>query len=490
MRKKFFRALLIITGILLVILLINTFRLTPVQKQVEPVSKKEISNNAVTNLSKGVQFATNSYQEDSMLDTAAFKGFRRFLEQTYPLVHGTLQRERVNEYGLLYKWQGKRSDLRPVILIGHYDVVPVEAAAEKEWQQKPYSGLVKDGYIWGRGTMDDKLSVLGLLESVEMLLKENYSPERTVFLAFGHDEEIGGEKGAKSIAALLKSRNVKAELVLDEGHIIGRGLVPGIERDVGMIGTAEKGFMSVELSVDMEGGHSSMPAKETSIEVLARAVVKLRDNQFDKRFSEPINDFFRSVGPEMPFLQKMVISNRWLFKGILLNMYSKTNSGNALVRTTTAPTIFNSGIKENVLPAKAVAVLNFRILPGETTAGVLDHLKEVIADERVKIRTLPFFSEPSPVSPVNNGAYSAIEKTIRQTFPSAIVAPNLVIGATDSHYYTVVSDNVYRFLPLVTNSKDLERFHGIDERIAVEDYKDCIRFYYQLIRNCCGEKLQ
>lgn len=479
--------MLILLAVLILVLLINTFRLSSVQKQVEPVAKKTISDNAVSNLSKGVQFATNSWQDASMLDTAAFMGYRRFLEQAYPKVHSSLQRELVNEYGLLYKWQGKRNDLGPIILMAHYDVVPVEAAAEKEWTEKPYSGLVKNGYIWGRGTMDDKLSVQGILESVELLLNENYVPDRTVYMAFGFDEEIGGEKGAKAIAALLKSRNVKAEMVLDEGHIIGRGLVPGIDKDVAMIGTSEKGFLSVELSVDMEGGHSSMPAKETSIEVLSRAVVKLRDNQPGKRFSEPIEDFFKYVAPEMPFTQRMVISNRWLFKGVLLNMYSKSNSGNALVRTTTAPTIFNSGIKDNVLPSRATAVFNFRILPGETTQGVLDHLKETIADDRVKIRTLPFFSEPSPVSPVNNAPFNAIEKTIRQTFPAAIVAPNLVIGATDSRYYTAVSGNVYRFLPLITDSKDLERFHGIDERIKVEDYKDVIRFYYQLLKNTGGE---
>jgi carboxypeptidase PM20D1 len=487
MRKRFFRVLLILLAVLIVILLINTFRFSSVQKEVQPAAKIQVSDSAVNHLSESVRFATNSYQEANRMDTAAFKGFARFLARTYPKVHASMQRELVNEHGLLYKWQGKRNDLAPIILMAHYDVVPVEAAAEKEWTQKPYSGIVKDGYIWGRGTMDDKVSVLGLMESAEMLLNEGYTPERTIYFAFGQDEEIGGEQGAKAIAALLKSRNIKAEMVLDEGHIIGKGLVPGIEKDVAMIGTSEKGFMSVELSIASEGGHSSMPPKETSIELLARAVVKLREEQPDKHFSAPIEDFFASVGPEMPFFQKLVIGNRWLFTGVLLNMYSKTNSGNALVRTTTAPTIFSSGVKDNVLPTTAKAMLNFRILPGESTQSVLQHIKDVVADERITIKPMPFMSEPSPVSPVNVPAYNAIETTIRQTFPSALVAPNLVIGATDSRYYTAVSDNVYRFLPLVTDSEDLKRLHGIDERISVEAWKDCIRFYYQLMKNCSGD---
>lgn len=487
MRKRIFRVLLILLTLLVIVLLVNTYRFSSVQVQVPPIKKIAISDSAVIHLSRSVQIPTNSFQDTTRFDSAAFRSFISYLEQTYPAAHHTLKKEAVNTFGLLYKWEGKNPSLEPVVLMAHYDVVPVEAASEKEWTEKPYSGLVKDGFIWGRGTMDDKLSVIGILEAVEMLINSGHVPERSVYLAFGHDEEIGGIKGAKAIVGLLKSRKIRASMVLDEGYLVARGLVPGIEQDVAMIGIAEKGFMSVELSVDMEGGHSSMPAKETAVEVLARAVVKLRDGQLEKRISEPIEGFFEAVGPEMPFFNKMVIANRWLFSSVILNMYAKTPSGNALVRTTTAPTIFHSGVKDNVLPTKATAVLNFRILPGETTESVKEHIIEVADDDRIKMRVLLFFSEPSPVSSTSGDSYKAIEKTIRELYPSALVAPNLVIGATDSRYFSEISDNVYRFLPIIANSKDLERLHGIDERISIEDFKNSIRFYHRLLLNSTGK---
>jgi len=237
------------------------------------------------------------------------------------------------------------------------------------------------------------------------------------------------------------------------------------------------------LSLDYEGGHASMPQKETTIDILARAIVKLRENQPQSRICEPIEKFIEYIGPEMPFIQKLVFANKWLFEGVILNIYESAPASNSLVRTTTAPTIFNSGIKDNILPTSASATLNFRILPGETVDDILSHIKNVIDDERIKISTGGFKSNPSRVSSTESKGFKTINETIKQIFPDVLISASLVNGATDSRHYTMISDDVYRFLPITLTTEDLPRFHGINERLSVEALNDCCRFYYQLIIN-------
>ena len=230
--------------------------------------------------------------------------------------------------------------------------------------------------------------MISILEAVEKLLTENYQPERTIYLAFGHDEEISGLRGASVIAAALKDRGTVAEFILDEGYAVTVGMVPMIKKPVALIGTSEKGYLSVNMTVEMEGGHSAYPENETAITVLCKALDNIVGNQMKPVISEPLNDFMRYMGPEMPFYARAVFANKWLFKGVILKIYQGSKTSNAMVRTTTAPTVFNAGIKDNVIPTKAEAVVNFRILPGETTADVMEHLQSVISDDRVRILEL------------------------------------------------------------------------------------------------------
>jgi carboxypeptidase PM20D1 len=478
------KVLLFLTGlivVLLIIIVIKTMTFTSLQVKAEPVILQDFGNESATNLSKAVTFPTITYSIYSPIDTAAFNGFNNFLAEAYPLVTSKLKKEIFSEFSLLYTWEGKNPELKPVILMAHIDVVP--PGETDAWTKQPFSGENDGTYIWGRGTLDNKASLISILEAVERLLAENYQPERTIYLAFGHDEEIGGLKGASVIASALKERGVEAEFILDEGMAITIGMVPMINKPVAFIGTSEKGYLSVKMTVEMEGGHSMAPAKETAISVLNKALYNILNNQMKANISSPVKDFIRYIGPELPFYAKAIFANKWLFNGIILNIYKGTGSGNALVRTTTAPTIINAGIKDNVIPTKAEAVINFRILPGEKSTDVIQHLNDVISDSRAKISIFEEYNEPMLTSPSDVPGFKIIQATIQQVYPEVIVAPTMAIGGTDTKRYTEVSKNIYRFIPIVVTSDDMTRTHGLDERTKISDFIHGISFYYYLIRN-------
>lgn len=475
--KRFLLFVLAAILILVGVLLFNTFQFKSKQLAIESVPPPALSPTALTNFQKAIQYKTISFNEATPPDSAAFNGFHKFLETTYPLIHEKMELEKVAQYSLLYKWRGKDEAKNPIVLMAHQDVVPVEPGTESLWSVDAFEGIIKNDTIWGRGTTDDKMNLIAIMESIEKLLRENYQPERTIYLAFGHDEEIGG-KGAIAIAKLLESRGIKADLILDEGGIITRDKIPGMTQSVALVGTSEKGYLSLELMVEKNGGHSSMPAKETAIDILTQAIVRLRENQFEADLSQSSKDFMSYVGPEQPFLQKMVFANPWLFKGIIIGIYEQSNGGNAMVRTTIAPTILDAGVKDNVIPTIAKATVNFRILPGDNTEKVIKGVTEKIKDNRVKISQLSFGDDPSKVTPVDGFGFKTVEKAIRKSLPNVLVAPFLMIGATDSRHYGKVSDQIIKFSPM----NDPIGFHGIDERISVKGFQDGIWFYEQLIR--------
>jgi carboxypeptidase PM20D1 len=467
---------------LLIIIVMKTLLFRSLQVETEKVTISQFGNESVEHLSEAVKFPTISYTFDSPVDTTAFSGYIDFIAKTYPQIQGKLTREVFSNFSLLYTWKGKNPSLKPMILMAHSDVVP--AGDTSSWEKGPFSGENDGKYIWGRGTLDDKVAMISILEAVEKLLSEGYEPERTIYLAFGHDEEIGGLKGAGIIADALKGRGVEAEFVLDEGMVITDGILPMMKKPVALIGTSEKGYISVKLEVEMAGGHSSTPEKESALIVLNKAIYDLVNKQMKARISGPLDDFIRYVGPEMPFYARILFANKWLFKGIILNIYKGSASGNALVRTTTAPTIIHAGIKDNIIPTKAEAVVNFRILPGETSLDVLDHIKNVINDPRVKISPITEeISEPKPVSPTDTKGFSYISTALRQIYPEAVVATTLTLGSTDSKHFTSVTGNIYRIIPVILRSEDMSRIHGLNERTSIEEYKRGIGFYYQILKN-------
>lgn len=479
------KILLLLALLLLIFLAFLAFRTVTFQSRqlaVSPVAKIAVPDSARFRLSRALQFPTISPEDPATFDSAAFYNFQAFLRRAYPLAQAHLNPQTINGFSLLYHWPGSDPTLKPVILLGHLDVVPVAEESLTDWKAAPFGGAIKNGAIWGRGAIDDKMSVIGILEAVEILLQQDFRPKRTVYLAFGHDEEVGG-KGAQAMVKELQTQNIQAEFVLDEGYAITRKLVPGLETDVALIGIAEKGFASLELRVNVEGGHSSMPGNETAIDVLSKALVKLRENPFEAQITPPVAEFITHLGPEMQAFQKFAFANTWLLEPVILRTYQQTPSGNALVTNTMAPTIFKSGIKENVIPGEARAILNFRLLPGTSIKALVARVKNVTGDDRIKITVKDFSSEASPVSNPEAAGYQQLTKTIRQIFPNTLTAPALVLAATDSRFYYALSPNVYRFLPYTITKENINSFHGVNEKIAVSEFEDAIRFYVQLLKN-------
>ena len=467
--------------LLVAVLLVRTFFFSSRQQQFPEVEKIAVSDVAVLNLSAAVQFKTISYETDSLRDTLAFNVFHEFLYVRYPLLFSVLARENISSQSILLRWDGSDASLKPVIFLSHQDVVPATNEGGK-WSHDPFSGDTDGQFIHGRGTIDDKCGVLGWLEAVEYLLSKNFKPKRTIYFAFGHDEEAKGT-GAQGMARYLRKKNIEAEYILDEGGSITDGIIKEVKPNVAIIGIAEKGRAIIDLAVDVEGGHSSMPPKQTAIGILSEAIAKLEAHPFDARFDGGTKALFDYIAPEMNFGSKLVFANSWIFSPIIKKILSGKNSTNAAIRTTTAATIFSGGEKENVLPHHATATVDFRILPGETADDVLNHVNGVIKDERVKAKLRDGFNNPSAVSDINASGFKMISKSIKEIFPDVIVAPYLVLGVTDARHYQEVSKNIYRFIPLVLKDEDLKRIHGLNERIGKENYKDVIRFYVRLIEN-------
>lgn len=478
MIRKSLLLLLVLLVVLAAVILIRTWSFAPRNITVQANQLPRYDSLPLQHLMQSISYKTVSYGDSARFDSSAFIGLREFLQVTYPLVHAHMHREIIAGYSLLFRWEGKDPALNPIVLMAHQDVVPVEEGTENIWTIDPFKAVVKDGYVWGRGTADDKINLIMMMESAERLLREGFQPDRTIYFAFGHDEEVGGT-GAQAIAALLVSRNVRADLVLDEGGIITREKIPGMEnRSVALMGTSEKGALSVELSVEQQGGHSAMPADETSIDILTRGIVRLREKKFEARFSPSSEHFAEYLGPEMPFTQRMAFANLWLFRPMINSLYEKSREGNAMIRTTVAPTIIRAGIKDNVVPTLASATINLRLLPGDSSSAVVERIKTLVDDERISVKVLGV-REATAVTDPNSFAFTKVDSLIRKTHQDILPAPFLMIAATDSRYFGKVSDGIVKFSPMV----DPIGFHGIDERVSLESVELCLWFYEQLMRN-------
>jgi carboxypeptidase PM20D1 len=452
-----------------------------------PAPEITVPAGAADRLSGAIRIPTISAEDAAAFDGEPFRTLHAYLANAFPLVHSRLRREIVGTHSLLYTWTGIDPSADPILLIGHMDVVPIEPGTENEWTYDPFGGRIVDGFVWGRGAIDNKSAVVGTLEAIEMLLSEGFRPSRTVLLAYGHDEETGGGGGAREIAALLKRRGVKPEMVLDEGGVIGDGVLAGIRAPVALVGVGEKGFVSIELTATTAGGHSSLPPAQSAVGILSAAVAKLEQNPMRARLDGPTRQMFDRVGPEFPLLQRALFANLWLTRPVLIRRLQETPATNAMVRTTTAPTIFQAGTKDNVLPSRARAVINFRILPRDSIRSVIEHVTSVVNDDRIEIKVGGRFSaEPSRVSRSDSDAFRTLERTIRSIVSDAVVAPYLVVVVTDARHYADLSENIFRFLPLRLNSDDLKRMHGIDERVGIRDYETAIRTYRQLVVNAAG----
>lgn len=490
MKKIIIRTLLgavVIIVLLTAIILVRTATFGITTPSSKPAEAIKVDPKAADRLAEGVRFETVSKAKHHETDFEQFDSYLKFLAIAYPHTHKTLKVEVISEASLIMTWPGTDKSLEPILLLGHMDVVPAEKETLSKWTHGPFSGMVDKTHVWGRGTLDDKVNVQGLLEAAEYLINKGFQPKRTIVFAFGQDEEVGGKHGAAKIAEHFEKQNLRFEFALDEGHVITKGIVPGVKAPSALIGLAEKGFVSLELTVNSTGGHSSMPPKHTALGLLARALTQLEQHQMPATLTGPSRKMFQQLGPHMAFGNKMVMANLWLFEPILIGILEGKPTTNATVRTTTAVTQAQGSPQDNVLPKRARAVVNFRILPGDTKESVIAHVKRVINDERVKVSVYPGFNtDPSSISSTDARGYKLIEQTIRQTWPTFHVAPSLTIGATDARHYSKVAKNTYRFLPIILGPKDTVRLHGINERIAIQNYLDAVRFYILLLKNSAG----
>ncbi len=476
----------IISGIIVVIVLITiisikTIRFRP-EIQPETLKKEEsLDLMGASKLSQVIQIPAITLMDPNEMDWNRFVEFREKLKELFPKVHEYGELTIINEYSLVYYFKGRESQKKlPILITAHMDVVPVEEGTEQDWKYPPYSGAIEEGYVWGRGTLDTKVHVIGPLQAMENLLTEGKIPDRDTYYAFGHDEERNGEQGALFIAEYFKQQKLEFEFVLDEGGCVVEDVIDGIHKPIALIGIGEKGFANIELSVNQNGGHASMPSPHSSLGILAKALCRIEAHPFKPRLIMGTREFLMSIGPYMKGINKIILANLWLFQPLFIKVFSKSNSGSALLRTTVAVTMAKGSQAPNAMPQTSTAMINCRILPGETGQDLMDHLQKVVKKLPVEIKPI-VLDDPSQVSPTDCEAYGKIAEYVHKYFEQAIVAPYLVMASTDARKYEVVSHNIYRFSPYQVSNEDLDSIHGTNEKISIVNINKCISFFTDII---------
>lgn len=490
MAKRILLGILATLVVMVGVILVRTFSYGGTPQNVRQIELPEApafdSLIAAEHLGEAIRFQTITVapgdprvgQEGPWLELQAW------MADTYPAFHAAANKETIpGGYSLLFTWEGNDASLDPILLMAHQDVVPVNIGTEGDWDAPPFSGAIQDGYVYGRGAIDDKGSMVGLLEALNRLALDGFAPQRTILLMLGHDEEVSGS-GASAGVELLKSRGISPVMALDEGFMAVENN-PLTGGTVAFIGVAEKGYVTFNLTVTAEGGHSSTPPRDSATVRLARALIALDENQMEADLEyQLVSGLFEATGADMPFVQRMAFANRWLFGGYLKGVLGNTPAANAMIRTTTAPTMLVGSSKENVLAQRATAVINFRIHPKDTEESILAHIQRVTKDiEGLEItygRSGIRGAGASPVSPMDNLAFGVLYAVAADS-SGAPVAPGLVLGATDGRYATAITDSVYRFMPAVMSPEDLTGFHGTNERITVENMGRLAKGYAQII---------
>lgn len=480
--KKYFKYGLFVTlgviAALLAVITFNTIRYTAeIRTDVDPFVLGADLDVATATLSQAIQFETISTD----LTSSAFDGFTNFLTQKFPTVHATMEREQLTANTVLYKWVGTDPNQAPVLLAAHYDVVPVAQDSLADWDYPPFSGTVADGFIWGRGTLDNKGALVAILSAAEHLISSGFTPERTIYFSFGGDEEIGGA-GALSVAKFLKEQNIQLAWALDEGSFVLSNVIPGLAVPAASINLSEKGYVTVKLIARAQGGHSSMPPRMTAVGRIARAVDHLQSSPMSGGLDGVSAQFFDNLGPYFPLDKRVLFANSWLFGPLIEGALAAAPSTNAMLRTTTAPTMLSGSTKENVLATQATATINFRIHPRDSIADVIAHVTRAVDDPDVEITVdAGHSSEPSPVSSSDAQGFHDIEDSILAAFGEVALVPGLTIAGTDARHYALVADDAYRINPFMVENHDIARFHGTNERLSIENLKRGIDFFGALI---------
>lgn len=467
--------------LLVAVVLIRTFMYTPpALEQREIVTHNPDRDVLAQRLSQALQFRTISRQDPQPGDRQAFDAFIAWFEQTYPAAHAAMDRTLIAEQTILMRWEGKDTSVKPVLLTAHYDVVPVIPGTEDLWKQDPFAGVIEDGYVWGRGALDNKGGVIAMMEAATLLLERGFQPERTVYFSFGHDEEIGGGTGAAGVVDYLQAEGVQLAWSVDEGSFVLDGIIPGLDQKVAMINVAEKGYVTLDLVATAQGGHSSMPPQESAVTLLADAIVKLKNAPVPGGLEGISGEAYGTLARHMPFTQRMAFANQWLFGGMIEDMLTGLPAGNAMLRTTTAPTMLSASIKENVLPINAIATVNFRLHPRDTVESVVAHVEQAVGPH-IEVRRRPRGGNASPVASTSAEGFASLASASRDVLGDVIIAPGLTVAGTDSKHYVKVADDAYRFNPFIVGSEDIVTIHGTNERISIDNLVLGTDYFTQLL---------
>ena len=473
----------IILGAIALFLLVLVVRALCFNPKPQPAAAEELvqfdGDAAVSALQQLVQCKTISYNDKSLEDDAEFEKLIALLPKLYPHVFAKCTMQQLPDRALLFKWPGKNSDA-PAVMMAHYDVVPAD---EAKWDKPPFAGIIEDGVLWGRGTLDTKATFNGALFGANTLIAEGFQPENDVYFAFSGGEEVNG-KGAVNIVDYFMENGIQPALVLDEGGAVVENVFPGLKKPCGLIGIAEKGMMNVRYSALSSGGHASAPLPKTPITTLAKACRNVIEHPFKMKLTKPAAEMFDTLARESSFLYKLIFANLWCFQPIL-DMICKSSGGdmNALVRTTTAFTQAQGSNARNVIPTEASLVSNMRLNPADSVASAKAYLEKVVGDPDVKIEVLESF-EPSPISETSCDSWNKVAAAVAETWRSCVVAPYLMVQCSDSRHYGKLSNHVYRFSAMDLTSEERRTIHGNNERIRIECLHRSVEFYIRMLKKC------
>ena len=445
------------------------------------------SNLVAEHLAGAIRFPTVSPANPADFDGQPFIELAAYLRDTYPRVHEQLEVEVISDYSLLYTWRGSNPDLDAALFMSHLDVVPVEPGTEELWTHPPFSGEIADGFVWGRGALDIKCGVIVWLEAVEALLAEGMVPERTIHLAFGHDEEIGGDHGAAAIAKTLEDRGTSVAWLFDEAGTMSddNPLLPG--QVAAMVFVAEKTYLTIKLTARGRGGHSSVPPRRTSIGKLAAAIHRLDENPMPARMTDAMRAMLAAAAPHQSFGRRFAFNNLWLTEKAILDSLLEDEMQRVMVQTSTAPTVIHGGVKDNVVPEVAEAMVNFRLVPGDSPDDVVAHVRETIDDPDVEIEALSWSPAPAPGA-LDGPAFDVIRDSVTAVIPDAVILPGLLPGATDTRHFVGIAKDIYRFVPVRVTMDLMASFHGRDERMGIEHLGQAVEIAIEMVRRSANPK--
>ena len=473
--------LLAAAAVFLAIILLRAAAFLPKDEPRPDVEPVEFDREAAVNaLAALVRCRTVSYADHSLEDDAEFEKLIALLPELYPHVAETCSMQRLDDRGLLFCWKGRGGSGEPAVLMAHYDVVPVE---EENWEKPPFSALIEDGVMWGRGTLDTKVTFNGVLSAADALIAQGFTPENDVYFAFSGGEEVNG-KGAVNIVRWFAGRGVVPAMVVDEGGAVVRDVFPGVKEPCALIGIAEKGMLNLEYRIASSGGHASAPKPHTPVGRLAMACARVEAHPFPSHLTKPVLEMFDHLGRRSTFLYRIIFANLWCFRPVLDGICKKSGGElNALVRTTVAFTQMQGSKAPNVIPPSASMVANMRLNPEDSVAGAVEYIRQTVGDPDIEL-TVGDSMEPSPISRTDCEGWRRVVNAVSATWPGSVVSPYLMVQCSDSRHYRDLSDRVYRFSAMDLTGEERATIHGNNERIRLEAVHRAVEFFIRLLRQC------